>query len=73
VESPILVLQRNWSEIQPGMPQERVSALLGKPARVLNMNGDLAWYYVYPGLGRGSVFFNDAGKVSSAQAPQRGW
>jgi len=71
-ESAFFVLQRNWSEIQPGVPQERVDALLGKPEQVLRINGDLAWYYVYPGLGRGSVFFNDAGKVSSAQAPRLG-
>lgn len=71
-ESALFVLQRNWSEIQAGTSQERVSALLGKPERVLHINGDLAWYYVYPGLGRGSVFFNDAGKVSSAQAPRLG-
>ena len=73
VESALLLLQRSWSEIQPGASQERVNALLGKPERVLHINGDLAWYYVYPGLGRGSVFFNGEGKVSSAQAPRLGW
>lgn len=72
-ESAFFVLQRNWSEIRPGTPQQRVDALLGKPERVLRINGDLAWYYVYPGLGRGSVFFNEEGKVSSAQAPRHGW
>jgi hypothetical protein len=73
VESTFLSLQRSWSEIQPGIRQERVDALLGKPERVLHMNGDLVWYYVYPGFGRGSVFFNEEGKVSSAQAPRLGW
>jgi hypothetical protein len=72
-EPALLVLQRNWSEIQPGLSQERVNAMLGMPERVLHINGDLAWYYVYPGLGRGSVFFNGEGKVSSAQAPRLGW
>jgi len=72
-ESALLVLQRNWSEIRPGLSQERVNAMLGKPERVLHINGDLAWYYVYPGFGRGSVFFNGEGKVSSAQAPRLGW
>ena len=66
-------LQRNWSEIQPGTPKARVDALLGKPERILRINGDLVWYYVYPGLGRGSVFFNGEEKVSSTQAPRAGW
>lgn len=72
-ESALFVMQRNWSQIQPGTPQERVDALLGKPERVMRINGDLVWYYVYPGLGRGSVFFDGEGKVSSAQAPRLGW
>jgi hypothetical protein len=72
-EFSFVTLQRNWFEIQPGMPEERVSALLGKPERVIRINGDLVWYYVYPGLGRGSVFFTAEGKVSGAQAPRLGW
>jgi hypothetical protein len=72
-ESAFFVLQKNWSEIRPGTSQQRVDALLGKPERVMRINGDLAWYYVYPGLGRGSVFFNEEGRVSSAQAPRHGW
>lgn len=66
-------LQRNWSEIQPGTPKARVDALLGKPERILRINGDLVWYYIYPGLGRGSVFFNSEDKVSATQAPRTGW
>jgi hypothetical protein len=72
-ETAFLPVQRSWSEIQPGMRQERVGELLGKPERVLRINGDVVWYYVYPSLGRGSVFFNEEGKVSSAQAPRLGW
>lgn len=72
-ESTFAVLQRSWSEIQPGTPQERVDALLGKPERVMRINGDLVWYYVYPGLGRGSVFFSAAGKVTATQAPRLAW
>jgi hypothetical protein len=71
--SPLLLLQRNWSEIKPGMSKEQVDALLGKPERVMRINGDLTWYYVHPGFGRGSVFFDDEGKVSSAQSPHLGW
>lgn len=70
--SPYL-LRRNWSEIQPGISQDRVDALLGKPERVLRIDGNVVWYYVYPELGRGSVFFDGRGKVSSAQSPRPGW
>jgi hypothetical protein len=67
------VLQQSWSKIEPGTSKEIVAALLGKPEREMHINGDLVWYYVYAGLGRGSVFFNGAGKVSAAQPPRLGW
>jgi SmpA / OmlA family len=66
-------LQRNWSEIEPGASKDRVNTLLGKPEREMHINGDLVWYYVYPGLGRGSVFFSTAGKVAAVQPPRVGW
>ena len=68
-----VAVQRNWSEIRPGLPLEKVDALLGKPERVMHVNGDLVWYYVYPSLGRGSVFFSADGRVSAAQPPRIGW
>jgi hypothetical protein len=64
---------RNWRQIDRGLPAERVEALIGKPEKVLRIDGNLVWYYVYPGLGRGSVFFDRGGKVSSAQPPGTGW
>jgi hypothetical protein len=67
------LLQRGWSEIKPGTPKARVDTLLGKPERVMHVNGDLVWYYVYPGLGRGSVFFSVDEKVTAVQAPTSGW
>jgi len=66
-------LQQNWSQVKTGIPKERVDALLGAPERVLQINGDDVWYYVYPGLGRGSVFFNTKGIVTASQAPRIGW
>ena len=72
-EPSLVSLQRSWSEVQPGVSQERVDALLGKPERVMRINGDLVWYYVYPGYGRGSVFFNGQEKVTAVQAPRIGW
>ncbi|MBI3530782.1 MAG: outer membrane protein assembly factor BamE [Betaproteobacteria bacterium] len=71
--SPLFLLQRNWSEIKSGTSKEQVDALLGKPERVMRINGDLVWYYVHPGFGRGTVFFDDEGKVSGAQSPHIGW
>jgi hypothetical protein len=69
----LLVLQRNWLEIKPGITKARVDGLLGKPEREMRINGDLVWYYVYPGIGRGSVFFNGEDKVTAAQAPRSSW
>jgi hypothetical protein len=71
--SSLVSLKQNWSQVQPGTPEDRVQVLLGKPERVLRIDGALVWYYVYPGIGRGSVFFNANGKVSSAQSPSLGW
>ncbi len=66
-------LKRRWSQVVPGMPGDKVEALLGKPAKVLRIDNTLVWYYLYPEIGRGSVFFNASGKVSSRQAPGVGW
>jgi ABC-type amino acid transport substrate-binding protein len=66
-------LQQNWSQVQTGLPKERIDALLGKPDRVMQINGDDVWYYVYPGFGRGSVFFNTKGIVTASQSPRIGW
>ena len=71
--SPLVQLKRSWSQVQPGTPQDRVQALLGTPEKVLRIDGALVWYYVYPDVGRGSVFFNASGKVSSRQPPSFGW
>lgn len=65
-------LRENWSQVRSGVPKERVHALLGEPAQVMHINGDLVWYYVYPGVGPASVFFNAEDKVTSVQAPRGG-
>jgi len=66
-------LKRRWSQVVPGLPEDKVEALLGKPEKVLRIDNTLVWYYLYPEIGRGSVFFNASGKVSSRQAPGAGW
>ncbi len=71
--SELALLKKNWSQVEPGAPQERVQTLLGAPEKVLRIDGALVWYYAYPGIGPGSVFFNAGGKVSSRQAPSFGW
>jgi hypothetical protein len=71
--SALAQLKKNWSQVDPGTPQDRVRALLGEPENVLRIDGALVWYYAYPGIGPGSVFFNASGKVSSRQSPYLGW
>ena len=66
-------MKRNWSQVRPGTPDDEVRALLGKPEKELRIDGNPVWYYVYPGVGRGSVFFTADRKVSSAQEPASGW
>jgi len=71
--SPLVALKKNWAQVKPGTPEDRVRELLGKPEKVLRIDGALVWYYIYPDIGRGSVFFGANGKVSSAQSPHLGW
>ena len=70
--SPQDQLRANWSKIEPGIDADQVSRLLGEPTKKIRLDGRNAWYYSYPSLGNGSVFFTDAGRVSSRQSPF-GW
>lgn len=70
--TPEAALRLNWSKIERAQDQDAVLALLGEPTRKLKVDGRTVWYYTYPGLGVGSVFFTDAGRVSSRQSPF-GW
>ena len=72
VASPQAQLRANWSKIEPGIDASQVSRLLGEPTRKLRLDGRNAWYYSYPAIGNGSIFFTDAGRVSSRQSPF-GW
>ncbi len=72
-ESPdLLSLRRAWRQVQPGIPAASVEERLGPPSRQLKINGKRMWYYIYPDLGAGSVFFNDNGLVSSSRSPSLG-
>jgi hypothetical protein len=70
---PIVSLKQNWSQVERGIPQQKVQSLLGQPEKVMRIDGNTVWLYTYPGIGRGSVFFRDDGIVSSAQSPSFGW
>ncbi len=70
--APLAALRRAWSSIAAGADRADVEHLLGAPARRLDIDGRTAWIYVYPDQGTGSVFFTDAGRVSSLQPPF-GW
>jgi len=69
----IATLKQNWSQIERGIAQQKVQSLLGQPEKVLQIDGSAVWYYAYPGIGRGSVFFNRDARVSSSQSPTFGW
>jgi hypothetical protein len=62
-------LKGNWSKVAKGMDQAEVTSLLGEPSRKSTLDGRVVWYYYYPATGAGSVFFTDAGRVSSRQSP----
>lgn len=70
--SPEALLRQRWSVIDNGMADTRVHELLGEPSKKFKLNGRTVWYYYYPETGVGSVFFTDAGQVSSKQSPF-GW
>jgi outer membrane protein assembly factor BamE (lipoprotein component of BamABCDE complex) len=59
--------------VRPGTSEQQVSEILGKPARVMRIDGSVVWYYLYADFGRGSVFFDASGKVSGLQQPSAGW
>lgn len=73
VDDKIVVLRKSWRQISGEMSRENVRETLGPPSREMLMNGKVVWYYVYSGLGAGSVFFKGDGHVSSSQPPNIGW
>ena len=65
----LVALKRAWAGVQPGVASAQVKDLLGPASQELKINGKLTWYYSYPGIGAGSIFFNDDGRVSSRKSP----
>ena len=70
--SPEAALRSRWAGLKPDMTESEVAQLLGAPSKKFTLDGRKGWYYYYPGTGGGSVFFTDAGRVSSRQSPF-GW
>ena len=70
--SPEAALRSSWARLKRDMTEGEVAQLLGAPSKKFTLDGRRAWYYYYPGTGGGSVFFTDAGRVSSRQSPF-GW
>jgi len=58
-----------WRRVGAGSSQDEVKEQLGAPTRTFELSGKQVWYYVYPGHGAGSVFFDSSAHVSSLQAP----
>ncbi len=73
VDDKIVVLRKSWRRISGEMTRDNVREALGPPSKEMLINGKAVWYYVYSGLGAGSVFFKSDGHVSSSQPPNIGW
>jgi hypothetical protein len=71
--SPEALLKANWSKIRADMDASEVTNLLGPPSTKFTLGARTVWYYYYPATGRGSVFFTDAGRVTSLQSPFGWW
>jgi hypothetical protein len=61
-----------WLQVTQGMTQAEINTLVGAPQKIFTLNGKTVWYYMYPGVGAGSVFFGADGRASSYQKPPVG-
>ncbi|MGB8326862.1 MAG: hypothetical protein WCE48_04715 [Steroidobacteraceae bacterium] len=61
-----------WHRIHAGLTESDVQALIGPPTKVFELAGKTVWYYYYPSVGAGSVFFGSRGVASSVQRPSGG-
>jgi hypothetical protein len=69
----VAALRLSWRQVSRGMSETQILDTLGKPSGETRINGKRVWYYYYPGIGGGSVFFNSDGRVSSNQPPNVGF
>lgn len=67
-------LRANWEQLQRGLSQTELRQLLGNPRSELALDRQTLWYYLYPGIGGGSVMLDSKNKVTGWQEPPfRGW
>jgi len=71
---PVAVSFREaWRGIHDGLTQDEVKKLLGQAQHEFMLSGKRVWYYYYSGVGGGSVFFSENGRVAGSQEPPRPW
>jgi hypothetical protein len=71
-EAPVVVPRAQWRRVQTGLTMDEVTALIGTPTKTFELAGKRVWYYYYPGIGAGSVFFDANARASSFQRPAGG-
>jgi hypothetical protein len=67
-----IVPRERWRHVREGLTGEQVTALIGPPTKTFELAGKTVWYYYYPSIGAGSVFFGSRGVASSVQRPAGG-
>jgi hypothetical protein len=70
--APVVVPREQWRRVQAGLTMDEVNSLIGAPATTFVLAGKTVWYYYYPAIGAGSVFFDAHGRASSVQRPAGG-
>lgn len=71
--APAPSFREAWRGIHDGLTQDEVKKLLGQPQHEFMLSGKRVWYYYYSGVGGGSVFFGENGRVAGSQEPPRPW
>jgi hypothetical protein len=70
--APVVVPRAQWRRVQSGLTMDEVNSLIGAPTKTFELAGKTVWYYYYPAIGAGSVFFDAHGRASSVQRPAGG-
>jgi hypothetical protein len=71
-DAPVVVPRAQWRHVQAGLTMDEVNGLIGAPTKTFELSGKTVWYYYYPAIGAGSVFFDAHGRASSVQRPAGG-
>lgn len=71
-DASVVVPRAQWRRVQSGLTMDEVSGLIGAPTKTFELAGKTVWYYYYPAIGAGSVFFDAHGHASSVQRPAGG-